>query len=94
MKNTLFSSVPASRAIPSVANYVVRILRLKKRDLEAAEQVDMLAQKILAHGSDSLRNSDLDERMSPQLSIRNPEADMITGGQRGKKGLHSEVIPP
>ena len=37
----------------SVANYVERILRLKRRDLEAAEQVDVPAWKILADG---LRN--------------------------------------
>ena len=41
--------------------------------------------------TDGLRNKDLDERnsaetwMSSQLSIRNPDADMTTRGQRAKK---------
>ena len=65
----------------SVANYVEQILRLKKRDLEAAEHVK----------KDDLRSRDLVERnsgetwMSSQLSIRNPDEDMITRGQRAKK---------
>ena len=33
----------------------------EERDLEAAEQVDVPALKILAHGSDGLRNRDLNE---------------------------------
>ena len=41
-KHKTHSSLGA-RIVASVANYVERILRLKKRDLEAAEQVDVPA---------------------------------------------------
>ena len=47
-----------------MANYVGRVLRLKKRDLEAAEHVGMPASMILAHLSDGIRSRSLDERSS------------------------------
>ena len=76
--------------IPSSENRE-RIVRLKKGHLEAAEHVGVSAYMILAHVSDGIRNNDLDERssgetyMSPQLSMRNTDADVITKGKRPKK---------
>ena len=73
-----------------MANYVERILRLKERDLGTVEYVGVPAYKILAHVSNGLRNRDQDERnsgdtwMSLQLTICNPDVDMITRGQRTK----------
>ena len=47
---------------PSVPIYVERILRLKKRDLEGAEHVNVPAKLILANMSDDMRNRHLYER--------------------------------
>ena len=47
-----------------MANYVERILRLKNRDLEVVEHVDVPALNILGHVSDRLQNRDLDEKKS------------------------------
>ena len=48
----------------SVSNYLEGILRLKKRDLEAAEYVGVPTQMTLANVSNEIRNRDLDERNS------------------------------
>ena len=60
-----------------MANYVELILRLKKKNLEAAEYVGMPAYIILEHVLDSIRIRVLikgnsgDTNMSPQLSLPN-----------------------
>ena len=48
----------------SVANYVERILRLKKRNVGAVENVVTLAWIILVHVSNDIRDRDLNERNS------------------------------
>ena len=47
-----------------MANYVERILRLKKRDLDTAEKAGAPAYMTLLHVSDDIRNRNLDERNS------------------------------
>ena len=56
--------IPSRENSASVANYVESILKLKKRDLEAAEHMDTPASMILAHVSNEIRNRGLDERSS------------------------------
>ena len=52
-----------------VANYVKRFVRLKKSDLEAAENVGELAYKILAHASDGLQNRNLNKRNREETQL-------------------------
>ena len=44
----------------SVTNYVERILKMKKRVLEAAEHIGVPAKITLTHVSDEIRNRNLD----------------------------------
>ena len=62
----------------SVANYVERILRLKKRDLEAAEHAGVPASMILEHMPNRIRLLDVSSTFNTQFG-RNKD-------QRAKKG--------
>ena len=71
----------------SVANYVERILRLKKRDLEAMEHVGVT---IYEAGT---WIKEIVENVSPTFNTqsgRGYDHDWL----KGHKVLHSEVIPP
>ena len=50
----------------TVANYVERILNLKKRDPKAGEHEGVPSKMILVNVSNGIRNRDLDERNSEE----------------------------